>query len=401
MPSELAALRVLIIDDHAVIRRTLRMILGGMKVTDVEEAESVDVAEEILRRAPAFDVIFCDLNLPGRDGIELLRQFPTLAGRTAVVLLSAEEERILQSVAAMGRAIGLHVLAAISKPPTAQKIRDALAHLDDAVPSRRPAAAPVVLTEGDLDLLLSGQRLTMHYQPKVDAASGALVGFEALLRGRHAVHGDLPPQSIVQAAKHFGRVEELTLLVLQQSIEAAGRLRSEGLEVTMSVNVDATTLRQAAFPDLIQRVAAGHEVPLGKMVLELTEEQLFDDFVSAMEITTRLRLKRCQLSIDAFGTGVSGLRQLQDLPFTEVKVARSFVADCDTTNVAGRTIIAAAVALSRVFGMRCVAMGVETQGEWDMVKSLGVDAIQGFIVSRPLPESRVLDWIGEWAMRAG
>lgn len=401
MTTDIAALRVLVIDDHAVIRRTLRMILGGMKITDVEEAGSVEAAEEILRGAPAFDVIFCDLNLPGRDGIELLRKFPTLAERTAVVLLSAEDERILHSVAAMGRAVGLHVLAAIPKPPTAQKLRDALAHLDDVVPSRRPAPAALALAEADIDLLLDQKLLRMHYQPKVEASSGALVGVEALLRARHPVHGDLPPRSIVDAARQFGRVEPLTLHVLQESIAAASRLRAEGLEIAMSVNLDATALRQAAFPDLIQRIAAGYDVPLGKMVLELTEEQLFDDFVSAMEITTRLRLKRCQLSIDAFGTGVSGLRQLQDLPFTELKVARTFVTGCDGTNVGGRTIIAAAVALSRVFGLRCVAMGVETQGEWDTVKSLGVDAIQGFIVSRALPEASLLDWIGEWAMRPG
>lgn len=377
----------------------MRMILGGMQVTELEEADSADAAEEILRVAPAFDVIFCDLNLPGRDGIELLREFPTLAERTAVVLLSSEDERILQSVAAMGRAAGLHVLAAIPKPPTAQKLRSALERLDEVVPSRRPVEAAAVLSEAELSELVTGALLKMHFQPRVETATGALIGVEALLRARHPVLGNVPPQSVVQAAAQFGRVEELTRHVLRESIAAASRLRAEGLEIAMSINLDASALRHVAFPDMIQRIAAGFDVPMGKLVLELTEEHLFDDFVSALDITTRLRLKRCQLSIDAFGTGVTGLRQLQDLPFSEVKVARSFVANCDTTNITGRTIVAAAVALCRVFGMRCVAMGVETQGEWDTVKRLGVDAIQGFIVSRPLPESSVVDWIGEWAMR--
>ena len=398
MSSPLASLRVLAIDDHAVILKTLKVVLGGLGITDIDEALSVDAAEVLIREAPAYDVIFCDLNLPGRDGIEFLRGMPQLAGRTAVVLLSGEDERILQSVAAMGRASGLSLLAAISKPPTARKIADALAHLDEVVPSRRPAEVNVSLSAEQFDEMLSGGMLSLHFQPKVRVSDGELVGVEALLRGKHPIAGPVPPQVIVNAASGDSRVGELTRFVLDQAIAAAGRFHKDGLKLSMAINLDHAALKYVRLPDHVGEMARKYEVPMASIILEVTEEQLFYGYVQALDVTTRLRLKRCQLSVDDYGSGVSGLRQLNDLPLSELKIDRPFIAGCDTSTP-NRAIIKAAVGIARAFGMTTVAEGVETEAEWNTVKELGVDLVQGFLVAKPMAEGMLEDWTTEWTMR--
>lgn len=398
MSSPFASLRVLVIDDHAVIRRTLKVVLGGLGITDIEEADSVDAAEQLLRNAPAYDVIFCDLNLPGRDGIELLRGMPGLAGRTAIILLSGEDERILRSVAAMGRASGLHVLAAISKPATAQKISTALARLDETVPMRRTVAAEPVVSGEQFDEMLAAGMLSLQYQPKVRVADGELVGVEALLRGKHPTLGQVPPSAIVAAAVGADRVGALTRFVLQSGIAAAGRFHKEGLKISVALNVDAKSLGSPRLPDVIADLAQEHDVPMAAVSVEIDESQIFDDYVRALDVTTRLRLKRCHLCIDNFGTGPSGLRDLVDLPFSEMKISRRYIAGC-AGDLAHRAITQAAIGLARAFDMKTVAVGVETDAEWEVVKSLGVDMVQGFMVSKPLAEVHVADWMGEWAMR--
>lgn len=398
MSSPFASLRVLAIDDHAVILKTLRVVLGGLGITDIEDAMTIEAAEQLIREAPAYDVIFCDLNLPGKDGIEFLRGMPQLAARTAVVLLSGEDERILHSVAAMGRAAGLHLLAAISKPPTAKKLTEALARLDEVVPSRRAAAPAVHLTAEQFDDMMTGGVLYLQYQPKVRVEDGELVGFEALLRGKHPAVGQVPPLTIVNAANGETRVGELTRFVLDQAIAAAGRLHTAGLKVGVSINLDHAALKYVRLPDHVAEMARQHDVPMASIILEVTEEQLFYGYVQALDVTTRLRLKRCQLSIDDFGSGVSGLRQLYDLPLTELKIDRPFIAGCDRS-AASRAIIKACIGVAKSFGMTTVAEGVETEAEWNTVKELGVDLVQGFFVAKPQSESMLQDWAAEWALR--
>lgn len=398
MASPLASLRVLAIDDHAVILKTLKVVLGGLGITDIDDALTVEAAEQLIRESPAYDVILCDLNLPGKDGIEFLRGMPQLAAQTAVILLSGEDERILHSVAAMGRAAGLNLLDAIAKPPTAKKISAALSRLDDVVPSRRVSLPPVALTGEQFDEMINGGMLSVRFQPKVRAADGEFVGVEALLAGRHPALGDVPAPAIVAAANGEARVGALTLFVLEQAIAATGRYHKDGLRISVSVNLDHAALKYVRLPDYVANLAQKHDVPMASIMLEITEEQLFYGYVQALDVTTRLRLKRCQLSVDDYGSGVSCLRQLYDLPLTELKIDRAFVSGCDQS-AANRALIQASIGLAKALGMTTVAKGVETEAEWNTVKALGVDLVQGFYVSKPIGESMLEDWNTEWTMR--
>jgi EAL domain-containing protein (putative c-di-GMP-specific phosphodiesterase class I)/ActR/RegA family two-component response regulator len=397
MSAPLLPLRVLAIDDHPIILRTLRVVLGGLGITNVDDAISADVAEEKLGEGAPYDLIVCDLNMPGRDGIEFLRGKKSVLAGTGVILLSGEDERILQSVTAMGRSAGLHVLAALSKPATADKISAALDRLDEIVPSRRKAPRDAMPGPRHITEMLAGNLLSMHFQPRVRLTDGELVGVEALLRGKHPDLGDVSPTSIVRAADAQDRTGEITRFVVENSVAAAGRFHAEGMKIGVSINVEGSALRPQ-FPDMLADLAKSHSVPLGSLTIEVAEPAVLVDYVNALEVATRLRLKRCGVALDQFGTGTSALGQLRDLPFSELKIDRSLVTACDSRS-ASRAMIVASVGLGRAFGMQTVAVGVETDAEWRTLAELDVDFAQGAQVSPAQSESQLQDWATEWSLR--
>ncbi len=387
-------LRVLAIDDQPIILRTLKVVLGALGITSVDEAGTVDIAEERLSSGLPYDLVICDLNLPGRDGIEFLRDMRSALAATAVILLSGEDERILQSVSAMGRAAGLNLLASLTKPATAAKISDALLRLEDVVPSRRKVESDVLPSPRHLSEMFSGGMLSMHYQPIVRLRDRALVAVEALLRGDHSELGYVRPQSIVQSADLQERAGEITRFVLETAIADAGRMYADGLRISTCINLDGSALRQQ-LPDIVSDLAQRNGVPMASLTLEIAERAVHVDFVNALDVATRLRLKRCALSLDQFGSGSSSLGQLQDLPFTELKIDRSIVTGCATRSAA-RSMIAACVGVARGFGMQTVAVGIESTDDWDAAKQLGVDFAQGFHIADAMAASQVVDWAAHW-----
>ncbi len=392
-------LRVLTIDDQPIILRTLKVVLGGLGITSVDEVTTVDIAEERLTGGPPYDLVICDLNLPGRDGIEFLRDKRAALASTAVILLSGEDERILQSVSAMGRAAGLNLLASLTKPATAAKISDALMRLEDVVPSRRKVEREVLPSPSQLSEMFSGAMLAMHYQPIVRLEDRALMGVEALLRGEHPELGDVRPQSIVQSADLQERAGEVTRFVLETAIADAGHMYADGMRINTCINLDGAALRQQ-LPDIVSDLAQRNGVPMASLTLEIAERAVHVDFVNALDVATRLRLKRCALSLDQFGSGSSSLAQLQDLPFTGLKIDRSIVTGCAARSAA-RSMIAACVGVARGFGMQTVAVGIEGAEDWEAVKKLGVDFAQGFHVADAMPASQIGDWAARWLARAG
>ncbi len=135
------------------------------------------------------------------------------------------------------------------------------------------------------------------------------------------------------------------------------------------------------------------------MVLEVTESRISDNPTALLDITTRLRLKRFELSIDDFGTGYSSLQQLQRLPFTELKIDGAFVTGASQDAIA-RSILESSIDLARKLGMKIVVEGVETRADWDLVKSLGCDLAQGYFIARPMPGNELKAWLEEWERQA-
>jgi EAL domain-containing protein (putative c-di-GMP-specific phosphodiesterase class I)/DNA-binding CsgD family transcriptional regulator len=190
-------------------------------------------------------------------------------------------------------------------------------------------------------------------------------------------------------------IDALTDWVIGAAVEAYQVLTELGVSVPLAVNISTLNLHDRSLPDrLEQRMRAGG-MPMQHLCLEVTESAIFKDIKCAMEILTRMRLKGVQLSIDDFGAGYSSLKLLRQMPFTEIKIDRSFVGDA-TTSRDSEAIVKSIIDLAANMDMRCVAEGVETTETAELLEQMGVCDMQGYLIAPPMPVEAVPAWLAGW-----
>jgi EAL domain-containing protein (putative c-di-GMP-specific phosphodiesterase class I) len=190
-------------------------------------------------------------------------------------------------------------------------------------------------------------------------------------------------------------MDALTEWVVGAAVDAYQALAKLGISVPLAVNVSAQNLHDLSLPDrLEQRLRAGG-MPARHLCLELTETAAFENAAHTMDILSRMRLKGMELSIDDFGTGYSSLKMLRQMPFSEIKIDRSFVSDA-TTSRDSRAIVKSIIDLAANMEMACVAEGVETEETADLLEQLGVRDLQGYLIARPMPVAAIPTWLAIW-----
>ncbi|MFL6782644.1 MAG: EAL domain-containing protein [Sphingomicrobium sp.] len=244
---------------------------------------------------------------------------------------------------------------------------------------------------------LKQQRLRMVYQPKVSLRDGHLVRVEALVRWDDAELGPVEPARFVPLAEQHGLIDELTHWGLRTILRQWLDWREEGLDTCVAFNISALSLEHLDFPDLVERMCRALEVPTDRLVLELTEGAT-QPLIKLMDTLTRFRIKGIGLAIDDFGTGYSSLMQLRQLPFTEVKIDQAFVADAVRSRDC-RLIIESVSELAHGLGLTTTAEGVETVEQLRLVRELGCDLVQGFLIAPPLEPDTLIAWKKEFRRR--
>jgi EAL domain-containing protein (putative c-di-GMP-specific phosphodiesterase class I) len=237
---------------------------------------------------------------------------------------------------------------------------------------------------------LEKQRLHMMYQPTVSMRDGSLVRVEALVRWEDPELGTVEPSRFVPLAEEHGLIDELTLWGLRTILKQWLDWREGGLDTCIAFNISALSLQHLDFPDLVERMCRALGVPTNRIVLELTEGAT-QPLVKLMDTLTRFRIKGVGLAIDDFGTGYSTLMQLRQLPFTELKIDQAFVADVGRSRDC-RLIIQCIVDLAHGLGLTATAEGIETVEQLRMVRELGCDVGQGFLISQPLDPDTLIEW---------
>jgi EAL domain-containing protein (putative c-di-GMP-specific phosphodiesterase class I)/CHASE3 domain sensor protein len=253
------------------------------------------------------------------------------------------------------------------------------------------------LRQADRELAPAGL-LLLHYQPKIDAHSGQVLGVEALVRWQHPEYGLVPPGDFIPLAERTGLIGPLTHYVLDAALDQCSRWRRDGHELPVAVNVSARRLLDLAFPDEVAELLARWQVHARLLVVEITESTIMADPTHAMQILGRLNQMGVQVSIDDFGTGYSSMAYLKSLPIHELKVDRSFVMQM-TSSSRDAVIVRSTVELGRNLGLRVVAEGVEDQHTLQELDALGCDAVQGYHVSRPVPPDQLISWLEQHAAR--
>jgi EAL domain-containing protein (putative c-di-GMP-specific phosphodiesterase class I)/CheY-like chemotaxis protein len=396
--TEPAVLRVLVLDDEPIMLALMEHMLTQLGISQVVTFERGARALEWLgESANAVDLIVLDLNMPGMDGVEFLRGVVDLRFAGGVILASGEDETIQQAAESLVRAHRINALGHLHKPVQAAElaamIRQWQPELGGAVRGIERAFQPAEIAGA-----IANRELVNHYQPMVALATGEFVGVETLVRWQHPRDGLVYPDRFIGIAEECGYIDELTQVVIDQSIEQARSWARQGLNPDLSINISMACLTRLAFPDDLSRQVERAGIAPSTIVLELTETRLMSQIVTVLDVLTRLRLKRFRLSIDDFGTGHSSLAQLRDIPFDELKVDRGFVHGA-SGNEKKRAICETSFALARQLGIAAVAEGVEDAADWAFLRDRGCNFAQGYFIARPMPGADLPVWLETWEAR--
>ncbi len=383
----------LILDDEPFMLELLRCMLEELGVPILQTLTSANAALKLLEEHPQLGIVICDLNMPGMDGVEFLRNLSQRKFAGNVILLSGEDQRTLKMVEILGEALELRILGTLKKPVEKQVLEAILKRHHQ----RNPVypIQPMILSERELQQGLAGNAVIALFQPQVEIQSRRVVGVEALARWTHPERGLLSPAVFIPLAEASGQIHLVTDSIIRQVVRLWKTWHEAGLDLCVSVNVTMSCLSRIEFPDWLVAQTSAVEMPLDRLTLEITEGSLMQDSVKALDVLSRLCLKRVRLSIDDFGTAYSNLEKLKLLPFAELKIDRSFVHDA-AVNSSTRRILESSAALGKGFAMQVIAEGVENQEDWDCAAAAGCHLIQGFHVARPMPAEQLLVWMNQW-----
>ena len=245
---------------------------------------------------------------------------------------------------------------------------------------------------GDLRRGIDRGEFELHYQPKVFLATGQAAGMEALLRWRHPDRGLLGPAEFIPLAEQSYLMRELTAHVVQLALRQASAWRRSGLVVQLSVNVSRRDLLDAGLAATIERELAGHGLPPGVLLLEISERALNREAADIAGGLNALRTLGIELSVDDFMTGYCSVGRLKEMSISEVKIDPSFVAAV-ASSPDTELIVRSAVHLLRGLGIRSVAEGVESPQVAASLQAMGCDVAQGWQFSRPLNAAAAAAWL--------
>jgi len=386
---------VLVIEDSIVQRQALTDRLQQLGIPQVWGAADGAAGLMLLRDPKIQPALVCvDLEMPGMDGIEFLQQLRKLDCEPAVAIVSGANVTVLESVGLMVEALGFVLAGLLPKPYNRERLQRILTRAGDNSGGSKAAHAAAQMSAEQLGRALETGRIVPWYQPKVALKTGEVVGFEALARCIGSDGRALSPAVFIDVAEQSGQMNALTMAMLEQVLADLAGWHAAGLYPTVALNVSASSLANGAFgAELIQRVDAARISPTA-LTLEVTESALVTDLAEALGALGRLRLRGFGLSLDDFGTGFSSLQQLDRLPFTELKIDRSFVAQVDW-KVSRQRILAAAIHTGQQLNLTTVAEGVETLEELAILKRLGCQQVQGYLFARPMAVDRVLPTLQE------
>jgi len=241
----------------------------------------------------------------------------------------------------------------------------------------------------DLIEAIHEDRLELHYMPKLSLADERVTAAEALCRWTHPRHGSVPPMTFVTLAEETGLIDELTIWTLDRAIADQRRLLEQDLVLPIDVNLSGRLVSDAAFCDLvIARIADA----AGKIGLEITETAVIEDTDAALANLRRIADAGIHLAIDDFGSGLSSLSYLRDLPAHELKIDQAFVRSL-TTSHRDPLLVRSAIEIARALEMEVTAEGVEDELALSLLTIMRCDHVQGYHISQPLPLPQLIEYL--------
>ena len=382
--------RVLVLEDHDLQRDILIVALHRAGVSHVWGADNAATALALLRRSDEINIVISDLMMEGLDGVAFLTELSQLPQPPAVILASALETSIVDSVEQMGRGLGLYMAGQLPKPAPvellATRLRQAM--------TRPNLAGDSLLTEltslPDLQRGLAADEFVPHYQATVSARDQHCLGVELQACWQHPSQGLLTLAEFKPVLDHVGLDETLTWQVLAKACRDIQEWARHGLLVPLSMTLPNAALRNPQFPDQLHELVNASGLSAEMLTLAIPSAHSVLDKTTALQICARLRMKGFGLALDQFATGNMAFALLAQFPFDELRIERQLTPG--KPGEKAELLLAALIELGAKLSMRTVVTGVDSAADLAVVQALAPTGMQGRFITAPLPADALLRW---------
>lgn len=368
------------------------ILLKALKIADFRSVFLADSSEQALNEldwcSEPIDLVAMGLRLSDGDGFQLIEKLASRNFRGDLLFISDSPPALLDAAVDLARQRGMGVVGSFEEPFSLRALLRSLAER----PGGTVSEVDSNVDAEELEKEIHDWRIEAVYQPKICLRGGGFLGFEALARWNHPRHGLLPPSYFLSRAEQDSLIDDLTEEVLRQSALVLQECRQQHPEATMSINLSGISLGRRDLPDRMLAIIREMGLAPADVIFEVTETQMLRDVSHALLNVDRLGLMGFGLSLDDYGSGFSSLSRLKQLPFTEIKVDRRFVHGAAQRESLAH-ILRSCASLARDLDLQIIAEGVETRGDWELVRSLGFDGLQGYYESPPLRARELIEWL--------
>lgn len=390
-------LNFLIVEPDAARRAillTMLQMLGAQHIIEAANGQQGLAAHQNV--VQPVDISFITLDMPLMDGLELVRHLAAQGSARAVVLVAEQNSPILLSARYMANAYGVHLIGALETPVDISNIKDLIDHYQQ-VPSgeKKVKEHGRVFTSDELIQGSAERQFVPFFQPIVDLETGAVVGAEVFARWKHPLHGILSPAEFIPALEKNNCIADFSWVIIEESLAACAAWHAAGHLISVSFNFSPSLLADPAFPDKLASRIAQYGVAPEYITFEIPESAAVTSDPLFLETLIRLRMRGFGLAVDDYGTGQSNIQQLARIPFTALKVDRSFV-DGAAQNTTLGLVLSTCMDLARKLNRFPAAVGVETKQDWDFLQELGCRYAQGYYIAKPMDRAAFLPWMTEW-----
>jgi len=396
---DIAHLHFLVAEADSAQRAALVEMLGRLGASRVTDVPDGHMALRTFQASftPRLHIAIIDLDLPGMDGLELIRNLATLETGISLIVTGAQPANLLFAVETLAQVYGIDLLGTMSKPVTAAKLKPLLDnYLPPALPEAAAAAhASLRFNFAEVGLGLQQRQFEPFFQPKIELATGQVKGLEVFARWRHPEHGLLGPGAFMDALEQNNRIDFLDWSMIELSVERCRWFHDQGTPIAISINLSPETLGHPAFIRQITACLGRHGVLPDYLTFEMSESSALTSDPNFIERLVRLRMMGFGLAIDDYGTGRSNLQLLARIPFSELKIDRSFVDGASKRRPLG-TVLRSCLSLAHSLDRMSVAVGVETRQDWDFLQGLGCTYAQGYHIANPMEASAFPGWLEDW-----
>jgi EAL domain-containing protein (putative c-di-GMP-specific phosphodiesterase class I)/CheY-like chemotaxis protein len=378
-----------VVDEEPSIRHFLSLILHGAGVDTVEFPDGGTLRKAVEARPPA--LVFYNISLESTDAIESVVALGRLKYRGAVQLMSARGAAVLEHVKGIGAQHKLNMLPVLKKPFETDTIIKIIQELKLGMP-------PAVAARLVLDDCIKNKWIEFWYQPKIALRKKQLAGAEAYARVRHPQHGLVLAGAFTADASDTATLK-LSELALESALKTGAHFSKLGVNLRLAVNIPMPALVKLPMEDIIKT----HHLAADKwpgLIIDVPEEQIVTDLALATEQCKKLESLNVRIAIDNFGRAYSAMAKVEELPFEELKLDRTFVADCGTDKV-NAPLCKTVIDLAHNFGRSVVAVGIEKAADALALVSMGCDYGQGYLLGQPMPDERFVSLLRQRAATQG